>query len=49
MEKCAICEKMIYTGDRCHFVKAKGQRVRWYCEKCMKGGGKHGDTDGKRH
>lgn len=48
MEKCTICGKTIYTGDPCHFVKVKGQPVRWYCEKCVKGGGKH-DADGKRH
>lgn len=50
MEKCAICGKTIYTGDPCHFAKVKGdRRVRWYCEKCAKGGRKNGDTDGKRH
>ena len=48
MEKCKICGKVIHTGDPCHFVKAKGQPIRWYCEKCVKGGGKH-DTTGKRH
>ena len=49
MEKCAICGKDIRPGDPCHFVKIKGQReLRWYCEKCAKGGGKR-DTDGKRH
>lgn len=50
MKTCAICEKLIHTGDPHHFVKVKGQRERrGYCKECMKGGGKHGDTDGERH
>ena len=47
IEKCAICGKTIYTGDPCHFVKAKGQPIRWYCEKCVKGENDHGKS-GKR-
>lgn len=42
MHKCEICGKMIMTGDPCHFVKLRGQPVRWYCEKCVKGGAKDG-------
>lgn len=50
IEKCKICGKEFHPGDPGHFVKVKGQRgILWYCEKCAKGGGKHGDTAGKRH
>lgn len=49
IDKCAICKKEIHAGDPCHFVKAKGKPMRWYCMECVKGGGKNGDADGKRH
>lgn len=46
---CRGCGAIIRDGEPCHFVKIKGQRgLRWYCQKCVKGEGKH-DTDGKRH
>lgn len=48
-ETCHICRETIYAGDPCHFVKVKGQPMRWYCEKCVKGGQKNDDTDGKRY
>jgi hypothetical protein len=49
MEKCEICRKPILAGEPCYFVKVKGQPIRWYCKKCVKGGQKNGDTNGKRH
>lgn len=37
---CHICREIIVSGSPCHFVKPKGQPMRWYCEKCVKGGKK---------
>lgn len=39
---CAICGKTIRDGDPCHFAKAKGRPIRWYCLNCVRGGGKRG-------
>ena len=48
LKKCARCGKEIRAGDPCHFVKAKGQPIKFYCEQCVKGESRHGNT-GKRN
>ena len=44
---CHACKEIIPDGTPCHFVKAKGQPIRWYCKKCVKGENDHGKS-GKR-
>ena len=46
---CRLCGKILADPTDAIFVKVKGQRdLRWYCKKCVKGGGEH-DTTGKGH
>ncbi len=45
--KCRGCETPVDLARVYFFVKAKGQPIRYYCEKCAKERGYRGNT-GKR-
>ena len=47
-EKCHGCSGEVRLTSAYFFVKCKGQPMRYYCEKCAKERGYHGNT-GKRN
>lgn len=47
-KKCHGCDTLVALSSTYFFVKAKGQPIRYYCQKCAKERGYRGNT-GKRN